>query len=122
MLCKNKKNGQYEFPTMSLYNGDTFYDSKFKLFFCLAQDEFKLFYNHPYPVFHVTRDFHEYEKDDAKNKGFSGVRTFYFDAHHFRGAPKITPNAKHPYVEHIFTSKKDLSKYVKKNYWEAFIP
>jgi hypothetical protein len=121
MLCKNRKTDQYEFPTMTLYKGDTFNDTKFKLFFCLAQDEFKIYYPHPFPCFHVTRDFHDYEKDDPKNKGLSGVRTFYFDAHHFRGAPKVMPNAKHPYNDYVMTSKKEFSKYVNKPYWEAVI-
>ena len=107
---------------MSLYNGDSFYDTKFKLFFCLSQEEFKIFYPSPYPVFHVTRDFHEYEKEDPKNKGLEGVRTFYFDAQHFRGAAKISPNAKHPYVDHVFSPKKELCNYVNKNYWQAIVP
>jgi hypothetical protein len=122
MLFKNKKNGQYEFPTISLYNGDSFYDSKYKLFFFLAQDEFKVFYKNPFPVFQITRDFHEYEKEDPKNKGLSGVRTFYFDALHFRGAPVVKSNVRHPYTDHVFSSKRELSKYVNKNYWEAVIP
>ena len=121
MLCKNKHINQWEFPSMSLYNGDSFTDTKFKLYFCLTGEEFKVFYPNPYPSFHITRDFYEYEKDDPKNKGLTGVRIYYYDALHFRGVPKITPNYRHPYSEYVFTPKHEINKHVPKNYWNAVI-
>lgn len=118
---KNKHTDQWEFPTLPLYNGDTFDLTKYRLAFYLNQEEFKVFYATPYPAFHVARDLHEYEKEDPKNKGFTGVRTYFFEAMHFRGVPQVLPNKKHPYTDHIFVPKHEFSKHVKKNYWDAFV-
>ena len=121
MLLKNKLTGEYEFPTLSLYNGDNFDNTRYRLYFHLCQEEFKIHFISPYPAFHITRDFLDYEKEDPKNKGFAGVRTFYMNAHHYRNPVIITPNKKHPYEDYIFTPKHEFNKYVKKNYWDAFI-
>jgi hypothetical protein len=122
MLFKNKYTNQYEIPTISLFNGDSFDLTKFKLYICLTREEFKVYWANPYPSFHITREFHEYEKNDPKNKGLAGVRTFYFDAFHFRGGPSVTPNRKHPYVDFIFSPKNEMNKHLTKNYWDAIIP
>ncbi len=121
MLWKNKKNGQFEFPSIPLYNGDTFDISKYRLFFYLTEEDFKIVYPTPYPSFMMTRDFHDYEKEDPKNKGYAGVRTYYYQAMHFRAPPVVSKNVKHPYEDYILIPKNELSNYVGKNYWEGII-
>jgi|LauGreDrversion4_2_1035121.scaffolds.fasta_scaffold552160_2 hypothetical protein len=121
VLTHNKKTKEYEFPTMPLYNGDSFYDTKFRLLYSLSYDEFKVYFEEPYPTFHITRDFHDYEKDDPKNKGLNGVRTYYYEANHYRSPIKIIPNLKHPYDNYVFATKRNIANYINKNYWEAVI-
>jgi len=121
MLFKNKKTGEFEFPSIPMYNGDTFDQSKYRLFFYICQEQFKIVYATPYPHFMITRDFHDHEKEDPKNKGYTGVRTFYLQGFHYRNTPIVTPNSKHPYNDFIFIPKYELSKYVGENYWNGVI-
>jgi hypothetical protein len=121
MLFKNRFSNQLEFPTIPLYNGDSFNEVKYKLYFLLTSEKFKIYFPSPYPSYHITREFYEHEKNDPKNRGLTGVRVYFYDAYHYRGEPTVTPNMRHPYVDYIFTPKHELNKYVPENYWHAVV-
>lgn len=121
MLFKNKYNKNYEFPTLSLYNGDTFDNIKQKLFLHLTKERFKVFYPNNYPIASIERNFFDYELEDNKNKLFKGVRTFYFPAFHFRGAPCVTLSTKNTYDDFIFSSKMEIGKHLNKDYYNSII-
>jgi hypothetical protein len=121
MLFRNKITDQWEFPSLTLYNGDSFEMSKVKLFFHVTKENFKIYYPDNHPLFVLTREFYEHEKEDPKNKGLRGVRTFYYQAQHFRGAPMLTPNGKHPYDDFLLSSKFNMNNFLKKNYYDGVI-
>jgi hypothetical protein len=73
------------------------------------------------PLFCVTRDLHEYEKEDPKNKGLKGVKTFYFNGYHYRGQPSLFENKKHVYEDFCLCPKYKINKFLSKNYWEGVI-
>ena len=121
MVFKNKHTGFYEFPTIPLVNGDTFKIAKLKLFIHLTKEKFKVFYEQHYPSFCTTRSLYDYEREDPKNKNVRGVRTFYYPAYHFRGAPTITPNIKHHYEDFLFTPKIEINRHMDETYYNAII-
>lgn len=121
MLFKNKYTNEYEFPTMTLYHGDNFKIGKYRLFIDLSKDQFKIFFDSEHPEFCLTRQFHDYEKEDPKNKGLNGVRTFYYPAYHFRGKPQVFPNARHPYNDFIFATKMNFNEIAKEDYYNSVI-
>jgi hypothetical protein len=50
-----------------------------------------------------------------------GVRTFFFDAVHFRGEVKLFENKKHPYVDFAFATKQEMNRYFNSEYYYAII-
>jgi hypothetical protein len=69
----------------------------------------------------ITRDLHDYEKADPKNKDFRGVRTYYYHAFHFRGRPEVVQNAQHCYEDFVFSTKREVNKVVAKPYFNTII-
>jgi len=118
-LCRNKFTKEYEFPSMPLYHGDNFNLSRYKLFVELTKERFKVYFEDEHPLFHLKRNFHDYELADPKNKGLNGVKTFYYPAFHFRGTPQVYINNRHPYDDFIFTTKMGFSKVATENYFHA---
>ena len=59
--------------------------------------------------------------EDPKNKGLNGVRTFYYPAYHFRGTPQVFVNNRHPYDDYIFTTKLNLNKVAKEEYYHGVV-
>lgn len=121
MLFKNRKSDIWEFPTIPLLNGDSFEIAKLKLFFNVTKEFWKIFFPPHHPAFAITRDFHEYEREDPKNKGLKGVRTYYFHAFHFRGIPMVYPNLKHNYTDYSLVPKIQMNKWVGENYYRGII-
>jgi hypothetical protein len=121
MLFRNKHTSNYEFPTLTLYNGDTFDNAKQKLFLHLCKERFKVFYPNNYPIASVTRNFNEHELKDPKNKLLKGVRTFYFPAFHYRGGPCITLSAKNDYDDFVFAPKMEINKHINRDYFGSII-
>lgn len=121
LIFKNKHTDEWEFPTMPLINGDSFEQVKYKLFLLLSKEKFKVFYPGHNPVFHLTRDFHEYEREDPKNKGLQGVKTFFYEAYHFRSGCNLFKNARHPYVEYALCPKYKINQKFSKNYWNEVV-
>jgi hypothetical protein len=121
MLFRNKFTGEYEFPTSTLYHGDNFQLARYKLFIELTKERFKIFLEDEHPDFCLTRKFHDYELEDPKNKGFNGVRTFYFPAFHFRGTPQVYINNRHPYDDFLFATKLNLNKVTSEQYYHGIV-
>jgi hypothetical protein len=121
MYFKNKHTGEMEFPTIPLHNGDLFNDVKYRLFLNLTRENFKIFFYDHHPGFMITRDFHDYEREDPKNKDLRGVRTYYYHAFHFRGRPEVVPNAQHCYDDFILATKREANKVISKPYYSAVI-
>jgi hypothetical protein len=53
-----------------------------------------------------------------------GVRTFFFQAHHWRGLPTLSPgtteDATHDYDNFVWIPKRQLNEYFSKDYFEIF--
>lgn len=121
MLYRNKITKNYEFPTISLLNGDTFSVAKQKLFLHLSKERFKLYYPNKFAIASVTRNFYEHELQDPKNKLLKGVRTYYFQGFHFRGIPSLAMSEKNEYDDFIFTPKNIINKHINKDYYDSII-
>lgn len=120
-MFHNKFINQYEFPSTPIYHGDNFRTSKYKLFIELSKEKYKIYFEDEHPIFSLTRKFHDYELENPKNKGFNGVRTFYFPAYHFRGTPQVYLNNRHPYDDFVFTTKMNLNKVTTEPYYHGII-
>lgn len=122
LVCKNKFTGRWEFPTMPLRNGDSFKDAKRRFLFNLVKNEFK--YHLPpnfKPIMQLSREFFEFEREDIKNKGLAGSRSYYFISYHLEGRPFIFPNELHPYVDFAWASKGRLKEFMTKEYYESVV-
>ncbi len=77
------------------------------------------------PVVATIREFTEEEKKDPMNQKLKGVRTFFFQAHHWRGLPVLSagdqPEAPlHDYDDFVWVPKRQLNEYFSKDYFEIF--
>jgi hypothetical protein len=89
LLLKNKHTGEWEFPTMSLMNGESFTRVRKKLFAHISKEKWLVRHQHLSPALATLRPLTEFEKQDRRNSILSGVRTFYFQAFHLRGLPEF---------------------------------
>ena len=121
VLFKNKNTGKWEFPTISLKWGDTFGQKKELLQYILSRDQFKVHFPSQHPFIQLTRGFYKNETSCSKFMEYNGVRTYYFDAFHFRGELKLHVNDQHDYIDYVFASKGEMNKYLDENYYNAII-
>lgn len=73
----------------------------------------------------TIREFSEAEKQEAANKQLKGVRTFFFQAHHWRGMPTLSPGDNseaplHDYDDFVWVPKRQLNEYFSKDYFHIF--
>ena len=58
------------------------------------------------------------------NRDLKGVRTYFFQAHHWRGLPILSPGtapeAMHDYDDFAWIPKRQLNEYFAKDYFEIF--
>lgn len=90
LILKNKYTEEWEFPTTTMCFGTSFLRAKQDLFVELSGNQWKIKYNGTMPQIHSLRDLTIAEKEDARNEGLKGVRTYYFFAHHWRGIPEMS--------------------------------
>jgi hypothetical protein len=96
MIVRNKYTKEWEFPTGKINFGQTFMRAKLNLFKILAQDPnnaqdtaWKIKYFGQAPIAATIRELTPFEKQDKNSNQLKGVRTFYFQAHHWRGLPYL---------------------------------
>lgn len=88
LLLKNKFTNKWEFPTGSIYMGQTFLRAKQELFVKLSENKWRIRFFSAMPTVTTIRDFTEAEKEDINfTMGLKGVRTYFFNARHLRGEP-----------------------------------
>ena len=116
--------------------GQTFMRGKQNLFNVLAHDpspqstgavntSWKVKYFGNSPAAATIREFTEVEKKDPMNQQLKGVRTFFFQAHHWRGLPALSSGDKsevslHDYDDFAWVPKRQLNEYFSKDYFEIF--
>jgi hypothetical protein len=117
-----------------MYFGESFMRAKQNLFnvIAAAKDEnaalttsWKIKYFGQAPQIATIRELTEAEKTEKANLAFKGVRTFYFQAHHWRGLPQLSAGdmeeAKHDYDDFVWVPKRKMNEYLSKEYYEIFI-
>ena len=76
------------------------------------------------PIVATLREFTETEKKDPMNQQLKGVRTFFFQAHHWRGLPALSNGTEtasvHDYDDFAWVPKRQLNEYFSKDYFEIF--
>ena len=118
MIVKNRYTQTWEFPTAKMNFGQTFMRAKQNLFNVLAFDgnagptntSWKVKYFNSAPIAATIREFTELEKADKMNKDLKGIRTYFFQAHHWRGLPSLSPGtndeALHDYDDFAWIPKR----------------
>jgi hypothetical protein len=133
MIVRNRYTQDWEFPTGKMNFGQTFMRGKQNLFNVLAHDPspqssgiantlWKVKYFGNAPIAATIREFTEAEKQEPMNKQLKGVRTFFFQAHHWRGMPALSTGDSpvHDYDDFVWVPKRQLNEYFSKEYFEIF--
>lgn len=126
MIVRNKYTKEWEFPTSRMFFGQTFLRAKQNLFTDLAQDDsptgtsWKVKYFGQSPVVATIRELTQAEKEEKLNKDLKGVRTYFFQAHHWRGLPVLSESANHDYDDFQWVPKRQLNEYFTREYHDIF--
>lgn len=136
MIVRNRYTLEWEFPTGKMNFGQTFMRGKQNLFNVIAHDPspqssgianttWKVKYFGNAPIAATIREFTQAERVQPENKMLKGVRTFFFQAHHWRGLPSISPGdlpeaPNHDYDDFAWVPKRQLNEYFSKDYFEVF--
>lgn len=72
------------------------------------------------PIAHTIRELTEGEREDMRNSGYKGVRTYYFVSNHNRGIPLINVTTSN-WEDWAWVPKYEMNKYFDKTQYEAFI-
>lgn len=120
LIFKNKYTQEWEFPTTSMYFGQSFLRAKQNLMVKYSENKWKVKFFGQLPLIHTVRDFTIAEQESKPNDGLKGVRTYFFGAHHWRGLPEINfENVDHD--DWAWIPKRQLNEYFTKQYYDVFI-
>ena len=120
LILRNKYTEEWEFPTTTMCFGTSFLRAKQDMFVELSGNQWKIKYNGTMPQIHSLRDLTIAEKEDPRNDGLKGVRSYYFFAHHWRGVPEMS-YGNSAYDDFAWIPKRKLNEYFTKSYYEVFI-
>ena len=121
-IYKNKHTNKWELPTYTLDSGYRFRDGLEILTRLQSSLKFSIYFPGEPPVFMLEREFSELEKNDEKNRGLYGVRTFYFKAYHDRGQPHLDLNDGNDFNDYIIVKKEQLKEYFTDEYYKLIVP
>lgn len=126
LIVKSKHTGEWEFPTGRFNFGQTFMRAKQNLFQTIAQDAqkpddtiWKIKYFGQAPIAATIRELTPFEKQDKTSQSLKGVRTYYFQANHWRGLPAIANES--DWADFAWIPKRQLNEYFERDYYEIFI-
>ena len=121
LLMKNRNTEEWEFPSSTMYFGQTFLRAKQNLFVELTDNQWKVKYFGQLPLIHTLRDFSMAEKDQESNEGLTGVRTYFFGAHHWRGLPNMAVNDSKLHNDWAWVPKRQMNEFLTREYYDVFI-
>lgn len=121
-IYKNKFTNKWELPTYSLESGYRFRDGLEVLTRLQSGLKFSIYFPGEPPVCMIEREFSELEKNDEKNRGLYGVRTFYFKAYHDRGQPYLDLNDGNNFNDFMIVKKDQLKQYFTEEYYNLMVP
>lgn len=119
LIFRNKFTQEWEFPTTKIFFGQSFLRAKQNLFQSFSDGVWKIKYYQQQPLVATLREFTEVEKQDKLNKGMKGVRTFFFQAHHWRGLPQMDLQNTE-FDDHAWVPKRLLNEYFTEDYHAIF--
>lgn len=122
LVAKNKYTGKWEFPSFTMDKGTNFRDGLETLATSFSKERFKVFFPGVPPIIQISREFYEHERDDPRNKGLYGVRTYLFPAYHDQGQPEVFESKRHYYCDFALVRKNDLNKYFDEEYYSLTVP
>ena len=121
-LVRNKYTKEWQFPVGSIYFGQTILRAKQKIFQEICDGNWKVKFTGNLPQVHTMRDFTVAEREDQRNEGLKGVRTYFFHANHWRGLPDISYDTDlHDYDDYAWIPKRKLNEFFTKEYHDVFI-
>ena len=118
LLFKNKKSGEWEFPTSPVYVGERFLAARSRLMDMMTET-FAVQHIGMSPQVHTLRNFTPDETKDIMNSEMLGVRTYYFLAFHSRGIPDLDFSTL-PFSQTAWVPKSKMQDYLTEGRWEAF--
>jgi len=93
--------------------------AKLNLFTRLSDGKWRIKFFTSKPNVHTLREFTPLEKEDSRNYGLKGVRTFWFGAHHWRGLPSFVFEDKKDdtteFMNYAWVPKRQLNEYFTKD-------
>lgn len=60
------------------------------------------------------------EKEDSRNSSMKGVRTYFFNANHWRGLPHINTGEDSHYDDYVWIPKRKMNEYLTRDYYDIF--
>lgn len=120
LIVRNKYSKEWEFPTHKMYFGQSFMRAKQNLFNTISDGNWKIKYFGQAPIAATIREMSGAEREDKLNRGMKGVRTYYYQAHHWRGLPDLSVDA-HDYDDFAWIPKRLMNEYFARDYYEIFI-
>lgn len=121
LLLKNRNTQEWEFPTTEMYVGETFLRAKQNILNSLLDNEESMLvkYLNLYPSLATLRQLTEAEQEEDRNYDKKGVRTYYFEAHHWRGLPTFHLD-KTKYEDFAWVPKLHFRNYMQRDYFDIF--
>ena len=122
-IVQNKYTQEWEFPTGTIFFGETFLRAKQNLFVKLSGNQWRIKYYGSLPQTHTMRDFTVAEREETTWDHLKGVRTYYFHANHWRGLPCLseTITKDTDYQDFRWIPKRQLNDYFTEEYYKVFI-
>lgn len=102
-----------------MFFGETFVRAKQNLFTNFANG-WRIKYYGQAPNIATIRELTPAEKADKLNEGLKGVRTFFFQAHHWRGLPDMLYE-NNDYEDFAWIPKRQLNEYFTREYYDVFV-
>lgn len=119
LVLKNKYTKEWEFPTGSIYFGESFYKARNNLFEKFAKD-WTCGNVSRSPFLHTIWDLTDAEIEQPINKNYRGVRTYYFLSCHRRGVPMFKFENT-DWEDWAWVPKLEINKYFTKERFDLFI-
>lgn len=102
--------------------GQTLLRGKQNLFSDLTDNKWRIKFSSNMPQMHTLRDLTLAEKEDKNNSLFTGVRTYFFHANHWRGLPSLVGDSEVlPYDDYAWVPKRKMNEFFTRDYYDCVI-
>lgn len=118
MLLKNRKTGEWEFPTQIMRERQTVLEAKNEIVDKITGKQWQIKHSMVAPLISTLRDFNDEEKRKVLYLPYHGVRCFYFLACHKAGVPALQQG---DYEDFAWVAKREMNKFLPEDAYREFI-